>query len=247
MDLATFCGILAGLGFVTGAWLSGLFPFSFFDLSSLALIVSGSLASLPICFPLTEIWQAFASATRSFFSKGPQSDEAVAAMVKIAEISRREGLASLEKLNVVNPLLVTAARLIAGGANEDAIIMAENNEIKDMCKRNFASAMLFERLGAVASALGIAGALTCLARVAFSYSGNPSVAGPAVVVAVLSAFYGALLARVLFLPAAVRIRRRGVKEEACLHIIFAGVRLILENNNPRLVSEKLSSLLPSKS
>jgi chemotaxis protein MotA len=63
-------------------------------------------------------------------------------------------------------------------------------------------------------------------------------------VALITTFYGALLANLLFLPIAGKLKARTLQEEVHLYIIFEGAKSILENNNPRLVYEKLSSFLP---
>jgi chemotaxis protein MotA len=65
-------------------------------------------------------------------------------------------------------------------------------------------------------------------------------------VAILTTFYGTIMANLVFLPFAGKMKARTSQEELHLQIIFEGAKSILENNNPRLVYEKLSSFEPPK-
>jgi chemotaxis protein MotA len=75
---------------------------------------------------------------------------------------------------------------------------------------------------------------------------DPSTIGPAMAVALITTFYGAFLANMLFQPLAGKLKSRSMQETLHLEIIFEGARSILENNNPRIVYETLSSFVAPK-
>jgi chemotaxis protein MotA len=75
---------------------------------------------------------------------------------------------------------------------------------------------------------------------------DPKMIGPAMAVAILTTFYGSLMATLIFLPIAGKLKARTLQETLHLEIIFEGAKSILENNNPRLVYEKLSSFIAPK-
>jgi chemotaxis protein MotA len=75
---------------------------------------------------------------------------------------------------------------------------------------------------------------------------DPNSIGPAMAVALLTTFYGAFMSTMIFLPIAGKLRSISMEERLHLEIIFEGAKCILENNNPRLVYEKLSSFVPPK-
>jgi chemotaxis protein MotA len=62
----------------------------------------------------------------------------------------------------------------------------------------------------------------------------------------ITTFYGSTMATVIFLPIATKLKARTLQEELHLEVIFEGAKSILENNNPMLVYEKLSSFLAPK-
>jgi chemotaxis protein MotA len=65
-------------------------------------------------------------------------------------------------------------------------------------------------------------------------------------VALLTTFYGALLANLFFLPIAGKLRSRTVIESMILEIKLEGAISIIQNNNPVIIYEKLSSFISSR-
>lgn len=243
MDIATLGGILAGFGLVLGAIFLGPQPGNFIDIPSIMIVFGGSMAALMVCFPFEEVRQAFRAAMKAFTSRGMPARDVVGTMVKIAEISRKEGIIALEKIQTTNPILKKATQLIADSADPDLIRDTVVIEIVSMKKRHNVGIAVFTRLGSLAPAMGMVGTLIGLVQMLANLS-DPTTIGPAMAVAILTTFYGALLANLLFLPLAGKLKARSMQEELNLQVIFEGAKSILENNNPRLVYEKLSSFLP---
>lgn len=245
MDIATLGGILSGFGLVLGAIFLGPQPGNFVDIPSIMIVMGGTMAALMVCFPFEEVRQAFSAAMKAFTSKGMPARDVVATMVKIAEISRKEGIIALEKIQTTNPILKKATQLIADSADPGLIRDTVVIEIVSMKKRHNVGIAVFTRLGSLAPAMGMIGTLIGLVQMLANLS-DPTSIGPAMAVAILTTFYGAMLSNLLFLPLAGKLKARSMQEELTLQVIFEGAKSILENNNPRLVYEKLSSFLPPK-
>lgn len=245
MDLATFAGILSGFGMIIGAIFMGPSPGKFIDIPSVMIVFGGVSASILISFPLEEVVQAFRAGVKVFASRNTKAREVVMTMVKVAEISRREGLLALERVQSDNPLLKKATQLIADSADPSLIRDTVTIEIASMKRRHKIGISVFQKLGSLAPAFGMVGTLIGLVQMLSTMS-DPSSLGPAMAVAIITTFYGCILANLLFLPMADKLKARSMQEELVLFIIFEGAKCILENNNPRLVYEKLSSFLPPK-
>lgn len=243
MDLATLGGILCGFGLVIGAIFLGPSPGKFIDLPSVMIVGGGTLAAVMVSFPFEEVRQAFFAGLKAFTSRSMPARDVVATMVKVAEISRREGIIALEKIHTTNPILRKAMQLIADNADPNLIRATVAIEIASMKKRHKIGISVFTRLGSIAPAMGMVGSLIGLVQMLANLS-DPSSVGPAMAVAILTTFYGALLSNLLFIPLAGKLQSRSSQEELLLQVIFEGAKSILENNNPRLVYEKLSSFLP---
>lgn len=245
MDLATLIGILSGFGLIIGAIFMGPSPGEFIDIPSVMIVFGGVSASILISFPAEEVMQAFSAGMKVFSSRNTKAREVVMTMVKVAEISRREGLLALERVQTDNPLLKKATQLIADSADPDLIRDTVTIEIASMKRRHKIGITVFQKLGGLAPAFGMVGTLIGLVQMLSTMS-DPATLGPAMAVAIITTFYGCLLSNLIFLPMADKLKARSMQEELVLFIIFEGAKCILENNNPRLVYEKLSSFLPPK-
>ena len=75
---------------------------------------------------------------------------------------------------------------------------------------------------------------------------DASVIGPAMAVALITTFYGSVLANVIFSPIANKLRLRHEEEMLCKMLICEGVLAIQSGENPKFIDEKLTMLLPAK-
>jgi len=75
---------------------------------------------------------------------------------------------------------------------------------------------------------------------------DPSSIGPSMSIALLTTFYGALMANILFLPMAGKLKMRS-KEELLIHeIILIGIQSLIVGENPRIMEQKLLGYLAPK-
>jgi chemotaxis protein MotA len=65
-------------------------------------------------------------------------------------------------------------------------------------------------------------------------------------VALLTTFYGTILSTLFFLPIAGKLKARTMTEVINMEIIFEGAIAMLQNNNPLMVFERLSSFIPPR-
>ena len=75
---------------------------------------------------------------------------------------------------------------------------------------------------------------------------DPQKIGPAMAVALLTTFYGSILANLVFTPCAGKLKTRTLLEVMNLEIVCEGSASNLDNNNPLTVYERLSSYIPAK-
>ena len=245
MDIATLLGLIVGLAMVIGAIFIGGAVGSFINIPGMLIVVGGTLAAISVAFPFEEVIQAFYAGIKIFASRKVRPREVVDIMVKVAEISRREGLIALENIQTENAVLKKSCQLIADNADPDLIRDTLRIEINSMRRRHRIGEDVFRGLGAFAPAFGMIGTLIGLVQM-LSRLDDPKALGPAMAVALLTTFYGSLMSTLLFLPIAGKLRARTMQEILHLEIIFEGAKSILENNNPRLVYEKLSSFIPPR-
>ena len=64
-------------------------------------------------------------------------------------------------------------------------------------------------------------------------------------VALITTLYGSLLANIVCLPVASKLKARHEEEFLCKQLVMEGVIAIQEGENPRYIEEKLYKLLPA--
>jgi len=245
MDIATIIGIFSGMALIVGAILTGGSFETFVSIPSLMIVFGGSLAATLITFPLGEVFQAFQAAKQVFAQKRVDPNDVVKLIIEVANLSRRQGLVALSKVRTDNPIFKKALNLIADGAPEELIRQTLRIEIEAMRGRHGVAQDVFKKMGAYAPAFGMLGTLIGLVQMLGTLD-DPSTIGPAMAVALITTFYGSFLASLFFLPVAGKLRSRTMTEMINLEIMFEGALSILENNNPMLIYEQLSSFIPPK-
>ncbi|MFW5730531.1 MAG: motility protein A [Desulfonatronovibrionaceae bacterium] len=243
MDIATFFGIIVGFSLVIGAIIIGGAVDVFINIPGMMIVLGGTMAAITINFPVNQIHRAIKAAFYIFTKKNVTSNDVVNTMVRIADISRRDGLLALENIRTENAILKKACQLIAD--NTDPMMISETLriEISSLRSRHAIVQDVFRKMAAFSPSFGMIGTLIGLVQM-LTRLDDPTTIGPAMAVAILTTFYGALLSTMLFLPIAGKLKSRTQQETLHLEIIFHGAQSILENNNPRIVYEKLSSFVP---
>lgn len=218
---------------------------NFLNVPGLMIVFGGTLAVTLITFQAKDVLTAFRAAFFVFSQRKQDPNDMVETMIELCTISRRQGLVALSRLEIENDFMRKACNLIADGSKEDLILDTLNIEIKSMKQRHFIVQDVFRKMAVYAPSFGMIGTLIGLVQM-LSHLSDPGTIGPAMSVALLTTFYGMLLATLIFLPIAGKLRARTLSELINLEIIFEGAISILESNNPISVYEKLSSYIPTK-
>ena len=181
-----------------------------------------------------------------FFSEDQvDPNQVVATMVDLSNLSRRKGIVELSRIKSDSAFLQKAATLISDGAAEPQIRRSLEIEIESLKVRHQTVQDIFKKMGAYSPAFGMLGTLIGLVKM-LSTLDDPTTIGPSMSVAILTTFYGSALSTMFFLPIAGKLRARTLVEVINLEIVFEGAVSILDNNNPLMVYEKLSSFIPRR-
>lgn len=245
MDFASIFGIICGLVLVVGAILLGGSATAFIHIPGMMIVFGGTLSATFLTFPARDVWGAFKSAYHVFSTPKLDPNNVVTTMVDLSNLSRRKGIIELSRIKTESAFLQKAAMLISDGASEDQIRRSLEIEIDTLKLRHRIVQDVFKKMGTYSPAFGMLGTLIGLVQM-LSQLDDPATLGPAMAVALLTTFYGSLISTLFFLPVAGKLYSRTLIEIANLEIMFEGAVSILENNNPMMVYEKLSSFIPRK-
>lgn len=245
MDIASFIGIISGFSLIISAIYLGGDLHNFINIQGLMIVFGGTIATTLITFQFRDVMAAFKAAYFVFSKDKEDPNDAVATMIKLSHISRRQGLLQLSKIKTDSLFLKKACGLLADGSSEEVIRAALTTEIQSLQMRHFIVQDIFRKMGIYAPAFGMLGTLIGLVQM-LSRLQDPTHIGPAMAVALLTTFYGSLLSTLFFLPIAGKLRSRTVIEIINLEIKREGAISIIKNNNPVIIYEKLSSFISSK-
>ncbi|MDZ7373511.1 MAG: motility protein A [candidate division KSB1 bacterium] len=247
MDLATIIGIISGVILIAVSILGkGSFGI-FFDLSSVLIVVGGTMASTLINFPLKDVLSVFGVVKNAFLHRAPDPRDTIRQLVRFAEIARREGILYLEREleNVEDPFLRQGIQLAADGTEPELMRAILETEISYLQERHELGQSILTAMGSYAPAFGMIGTLIGLVIMLANMS-DPSLIGPGMAVAIITTFYGAVLANLIFLPLAGKLKTRSKQEVMMKELVLEGVLAIQSGDNPRIVEQKLISFIAPK-
>lgn len=242
MDLATIIGIIGAFGLIGIAM--GSSASTFVDTPSLLIVFGGTFGATLVHFRLAHIRTAVVVA-RQVFVYRPQSPTAlITHLVQHAHRARREGILALETAaeETKDQFLRRALELAVDGHEVAAIEDILATELDQLKERHRVGADVFATMGGYAPALGMIGTLVGLVLMLRNMD-DPATIGPAMAIALLTTFYGAILANLVFNPIAGKLRSRSAEEIFFKELAMEGVLSITQGDNPRVVEQKLNAFL----
>ena len=106
---------------------------------------------------------------------------------------------------------------------------------------------MYERGSNAAPAFGMIGTLIGLINMLKSLDGaDMNSLGPSMSVALVTTFYGSVLAHVIFNPIAANLTARDEEEILCRQIIVEGIMAIQSGENPKFLRERLMTFMNQK-
>ncbi|NLW80062.1 MAG: motility protein A [Desulfovibrionales bacterium] len=245
MDLATIIGILVAFGLVIAAL--GGEAVLFFDASSLLIVMGGTIGAVLVTYPLETVLGLMQIVKKTFMTRATEPSELIPQFVDYANRVRREGILSLEAhvKNISDDFLRKALQLTVDGLDPQMIQEILETEIACLEERHLKGAEIMQTFGTLAPGMGMVGTIIGLVLM-LKRLNDPSSIGPAMALALLTTFYGAVLANLVFNPMAGKLRARSREEVLIRSMIVEGIMSISRGENPRILEEKLNSYLPPR-
>ena len=244
MDIATIVGLVLAMAAIVGSILSGGTILAFIDTPSLLVVGGGVISAVFIKWPMDQIKTLVPVYMKSIITTPTDPKGMIEEIQKLAETARRESVFALEKVPVEDTFLKKAVTLAADNRPPEVITSILQLEIDSMVERHKTGIAIMTEVGNDGPAFGMIGTLIGLVIMLQNLSGGPEELGKSMAVAILTTFYGAVLANVFALPIANKLKFRSESEALKMNIIIAGVLGIVAGENPRVIREKLDSFLP---
>lgn len=244
MDLATLIGITLGSGLLIGSIMIGGSIMDFWSLSSVIIVVGGTIAATLVSFPLKNVLGVIPLLKVAFTMQETDGSKIIASLVDFAESSRREGLLALEEkaATLDEEFLKKGIQLVVDGTDGELVRSIMEIELSFIGDRHRSGQKIFESMGASAPSFGMIGTLIGLIQMLKELD-DPDQIGLGMAVALLTTLYGAILANLIFLPLAGKLKVKSAEEVLMKEVMIEGILSIQAGENPRIVEEKLKAFL----
>ena len=248
MDMATIIGLVGSFMLIVGAiWLEGSGGSRFFNVAAIFIVILGTAAVTAVSYTWDELvmtWKAFQDSVSR-----PVIDQTKlgSTIIDLSVIARKRGalaISSHDRQLVKIPFLKQSMQLVGDGFQAHDIEHFMHQEIETALERQRKAAAVLRRASEVAPGMGLIGTLIGLVQM-LSQLDNPSTIGPAMAIALITTFYGAMMGTMVLAPLASKVERNATEDAQTKVLILAGAASIARQENPRRLEIVLNTILPA--
>lgn len=244
----TIIGIAAGfICVVISILLNGSNIGGFLNWPSMFVVIGGCLCASFASFTPQQLKETFAAVKLSLKTSKVDLNDGIETIIKLANIARRDGLLALEEQSdqMPDPFLKKAIMLVVDGSDPELVQSLLETELDVTKERHANNRAVLDQMSAFAPAFGMIGTLIGLINMLLNLSDMSSL-GPSMSVALVTTFYGSMLANLVFIPFSRKLKCLDNDESLQKELIIEGVLSIQNGENPRVIREKLNAFLSKK-
>jgi len=247
MNVTTVLGLLISLTLLIGAIIIGAGTTDIFlNLPGAMIVIGGVLGATLISYPLKDVARVVWVFFIVFRREEPRLDQYIRLIVNFS-IRARSGMLNLqaELPRIKNPFLKDGIQMLVDGYAPEEIREMLDSRTHYRETRELSEAQLFRTMAAFAPAFGMVGTLIGLIAMLLNLSPeNLGNIGPKMALALVTTFYGLILANLILKPIALKLERK--TEEAVLlqNMICDSVIMIQKEWHPQKVEDYLNSYVP---
>lgn len=257
MDFTTLIGLVA----LVGALIFGIvfgddginmnMLINFYSAPSLFIVIGGTFFALLIAFPF-KYFKLFPKHIKMILFKGKKDPfEYVEIITELSKEARKKGLLALEDMAMGfdDEFLKESVLLIVDAIEPDKLKNWFNQKLEYMAMRDEDERRIYLQGAALAPAFGMIGTLIGLVNMlkSMNLEQGPGTLGADMSLALITTFYGSVLANGIFIPLVNKLEIVQGKEMLLKEMIIEGVISIKEGENPKFIQEKLLNFLEQKS
>lgn len=249
MDLAIIIGFVSGTIFIflsillnAEMQISGVL--SFVDWPSVMVTIGGTVAATLVAYPLPMLIGGLKGFKNALKPKKVDPIGAIKNIIDLANLARKEGILALEDASseMDDDFLQKGVMLVVDGTDPELVRNILETEISFIEERHNSVAAVWEFIGTMGPSWGMIGTLIGLVMMLQNMS-DPSSIGPSMAVAIITTFYGSVVANFIANPVANKLKVFSTEEQLVKGILIEGILSIAAGENPRIIEEKLKVFL----
>lgn len=246
VDLVTILGLIFAVGVIVAAIVTNQSKANFFNVPSFLIVVMGTIFVTSVSYSWEELSKAGKIFVQSMIRKRVKPSIMATQLMDITMLARKKGmlaLSGIEKELKKDIHLADAVQIVTDGYGGDDIERVLSQNLDALVERHRRSASIARRAAEVAPAMGLIGTLVGLVQMLADLQ-NPENIGPAMALALLTTFYGAILGTVILAPMAAKLERNSNDEAMIRSLVLTAMSSIARQENPRRLEMLLNSELP---
>ncbi len=249
MDNTTVFGTIFGfLLIVIGIKMAGNLG-AFVDIPSVFIVFGGGLSSLCVAFSYERLRAALVM-IRSCYMAPREFNymKMISSILMTAEVARKEGILALDSriAEIEEPFMARGLQMVIDGVDVKIIEDILDTELDSRANRHSDVKAAVDFLASVIPAFGMIGTIMGLVGLLGNLD-DPASIGPNMAIALITTFYGAVAANLLFIPYGKKVEERSSAEQLYGEIIARGCLFIAAGVHPRIIQERLLAFMSEKS
>ncbi|AYE33422.1 motility protein A [Clostridium septicum] len=243
-DTLTFFGLLVGGILLVYGMMAGSSLRIFWDFPSVLITVGGSFSAVLITYSLKEVKNLGKLFVEAFKETKVSAQDIILQFTDLSKKARREGLLSLEDdiSDLKDDFLKKGLQMVVDGIEPETIKEILELEIDEMENRHMKGSSIYSTWGVYAPAFGMIGTLIGLIQMLQNLTDVSNIAS-GMGKALITTFYGSILANVFCNPMAANLKSKSEQEAQIRQMMLEGILSIQSGVNPRIVEEKLLTYL----
>ncbi len=245
-DVATVVGLSAAFLLIAIAIFVGGSPGAFVDGPAIFIVIGGTFGVTTACFSLHDILVSFRVVTEAVFRSASNPAAAANHVMQLADMARRKGVLSLQDFLpdlARTGLLHRGITMVVDGSTPEEVERIMQREIDASGKRHTQTVNILRKAAEISPAMGLIGTLVGLVQMLGNLE-DPTTIGPSMAVALLTTFYGAVLANLVFTPLASKLEQNEMEETMVNNLYIMAAGSIARQENPRRLEMLLNTVLP---
>jgi chemotaxis protein MotA len=244
--------LAVGFALVLGAvMLSTGSLLAFFSIEGLVIVVGGVVAVAFMSFEAEDVRAALGTIATLFRKAEPASQDTLhrdmTEIIAWAAVVKEKGVrwleTSLAKSGIADPFVKYGLNMVVSGYSPEDVRAMMETAADAAYERDSLPVDVLQSMTSHAPAFGMIGTLVGMVAMLCSLSENVSSVGSSLSVAFLSTLYGVVSARVLYMPAAAKLRQIASRRRFRNQLITEGMVMLVGNKSPMYVKDRLNSFL----
>jgi len=221
-------------------------PSTFLNIPGLVIVIAGTFSAVFLSYPLRDIKQGIKSIRLIIFYESLNPQKEANEIIAVAKMWFQRDSIAIENVidSINNPYLKTGFQLIVDKTPVDDILSLLKWRIARLRAKEKAESNIFYSLASYSPAFGMLGTLVGLINMLeiIEMKDISSITSN-MAIALITTFYGLLLANLIFNPIAVKLERRTEQRIMIMSMVMEGITLIADRRTPSFVRETLNSFI----